>query len=487
MLSRFILFLILITSNSYSVEKHLYIFGGGGDPKGTKTIFDNDLKALGKFAKNSDWKTTVNFDGGHSDTEKIIAERFKSSTNMGDFVESNFDKVLADIEMKIKSKSLKAGDQMLIALDTHGAIKNSGQDSHSVAFARNAATELTNLNGADRLSLDRLKSVINLAKNNNIKLAFIDQSCHSGASLNLADVKDNICIITATGDKHYGYAGSVDLMLFSIPLTFGGKFFREMKPGKNLEEIFLSARSGDSNADFPMISTENGREIQNLLYELMTPFLYYNDQVSSKFNDQYDIKKIDQANCMFDKKYNELIEKLTEFQKMKEFANQVDVFTQLKKALASYRSYQRDYEFKVAQSRNLTDKIDAILKKDYPVFQGSVKDEDTLSWITVDYKAPVKYFQDLYDVEKNKEAKDLWKYNLDIYKTRQKNAAEIMSKLDVNENKSLQGYRDLMNESNKVTTGYAEAVAWEAKKVYKTLYVNNMSKNESNPCRDFVL
>ena len=83
-----IISIIALSINSpliFPNEKHLYILGGGGDPAGDTTIFDTDLKNMSKFANKSDWKTTISFNGGHKNTEKIIKENSESPSALNNY------------------------------------------------------------------------------------------------------------------------------------------------------------------------------------------------------------------------------------------------------------------------------------------------------------------------------------------------------------------------------------------------------------------
>lgn len=94
-------------------------------------------------------------------------------------------------------------------------------------------------------------------------MAIIDTTCHSGSTLALAD--DNTCVISGTGPNHYSYT------------NFSQSFTAAMIKGMNLEEIFLQVRAMGYTAGFPMISTYLGQAVNSILYEKITPFLYYSE------------------------------------------------------------------------------------------------------------------------------------------------------------------------------------------------------------------
>ena len=79
-----------------------------------------------------------------------------------------------------------------------------------------------------------------------------------------------------------------------------------MQKGKNLEEIFLEARIKVDQADYPMISTLAGKLTQDKLYDLLTPYLYYNWGPYHKLDDMYEVSTIESKSCNLEKKYSKL-------------------------------------------------------------------------------------------------------------------------------------------------------------------------------------
>src|SRR5690606_31490044 len=104
--------------------------------------------------------------------------------------------------------------------------------THQIS-AGGRATNLLSLAGGSRVNLDRLENLARMAQEKNIKLAILDFSCHSGASLSLAN--SSTCVIAATGPHSFAYGGASSA-------TFSNAFVNRMAPGKNLEEIYLEAR-----------------------------------------------------------------------------------------------------------------------------------------------------------------------------------------------------------------------------------------------------
>lgn len=479
---KYLIVIFLLSNTVYGNEKLLYVLGGGGDPAGSETIFDGDLKNILKFAKGSSWKTSVSFDGGHSTTEKIIKDNSPAGANKGDFVEQNFEKILAEIRNKLANGELKSGDQLMLLLDTHGA-QNMGEQSHKVALARNAATDLNTLKGARSISLDTLKPIIDLAKEKGVKLAFVDQSCHSGNSLNLANT--DACIISGTGSNHFGYASVYGFLGFAMPYTFSGKFNKLLAPGKNLEDIFLKARMNGDTPDFPMISTTEGKEIQAMLYDLITPYLFYNNKESSKLDDMYSARRIDEISCRSENSFNQLMETIANVEQMKNISLSKNSFVQLKTVLTAYRNYQVEYEKSYKDLKYVSDKIKNIIAKDYPKESGLFADVDLSSIINANYDPSIEAYQNLYDEIKNDSVKKMWKKELEDLKNKKRITLEVMGRLSADDIWKL-GKQKKMLEKSADTYRYAKNVGVSLKKLYNELYSAN-KKAESNPCRDFVL
>ena len=238
-----VLLLFIMVLGSSAQTSHLAIIGGGGEAKGSSTIFDGDLKHISKFARmNPNWITTSSFNGGHSETENII----KSNLNI---TNEPFTKNSCEQLIKTTNGELKSGDQLLIHINSHGARRDvSTEKTHKIATAESALENYETIGGST-VGLDYLKKLTELANHKGIKLAIIDFSCHSGSTLNIAN--KNTCVITSTGPNHYGYTGSDQ--------TFTSLFNSKLEKGKSLEEIYLEAREKYFDKSFPMIFSPQGK------------------------------------------------------------------------------------------------------------------------------------------------------------------------------------------------------------------------------------
>jgi hypothetical protein len=249
----------------FAQEKYLAFIGGGGEPAGDSTIFDDSVREMQGFMSNSGWKPQVSFNGGHAITENLVNNLFSSSSGLTNtpFTSNSFESMIAGYEKKIISGDIKPGDQLMIQINSHGALALSEEGTHSIATSVGVANDLTHLTDVETVSLDRLQKLSELANTKGIQLAILDFSCHSGGTLELQN--PNTCVISASGPRHYGFA------------SFGGEFAKNMQKGKNLEDVFLETFKNHTEPSFPMISTHAGEALQSRLYELMTPYLYFNE------------------------------------------------------------------------------------------------------------------------------------------------------------------------------------------------------------------
>jgi hypothetical protein len=268
------LLIIFITTNLSANEKYLVVLGGGGEPAGKKTIFDHGLKRIGDFSRNHpEYKTEVSFNGGHIETERIIQNSFQNTTNQK-FTNTSFEKIITKYEKMIESGEIKAGDNLLISIDSHGSIKTG--DTHNISTTGEEISDLEKL-GSKTISLDRLKKLTQLAEEKGINLGIIDLSCYSGNTLNLANSKT--CIISGAGSEHYGLASSSSSY-------FSNLMPQNLSRSSNLEEAFLKSRKESSDITYPMISSSSGQLVQQLLYKTLSPYLNYQlPQSPKKFTD----------------------------------------------------------------------------------------------------------------------------------------------------------------------------------------------------------
>lgn len=222
-------------------KKEMIILGGGGDPPGQTTIFDQTLQNLGAFSLENNWNPSVVFDGGHSATERLSklvgGAKAKTATT------ANMKQQIAELKARIAKGELTSGDQVMMTIATHGYPAEASVKSHGVSSTDGM------------FNLDELASLRDLAEKKGVNLAILDFSCHSGNSLKLSS--DKTCVISAAS-TNIGYNNA------------GEQIAAHMKSGLNLEQVYAQARMslGIRSPGTPQISTEAGKKA----YE-MTEFL----------------------------------------------------------------------------------------------------------------------------------------------------------------------------------------------------------------------
>jgi hypothetical protein len=486
MKNKLINFSIFMALSIISLEVHseskkvLYIMGGGGEPKGSATIFDYNLKSIGKFSNNSDWQTTISFNGGHDDTEKIVSTIDKAK-NLGAFTKKTFNDILDEAIKKIESGELGEGDQLMLSLETHGLKKSRNGKTHPIAVSDGGVTYtyVEILKGATSASLDGLEKLAKLAAEKGVKLALIDVSCFSGNLLNIDSEKT--CMISATGRNQYGYLRNRNNS--EAPNAFGDNFFEGMKKGKNLEEIFLDARNeSDAHPDFPMISTEEGRTVNDLLYKMLSPFFDFKNNASTFFEDQYlATRKFETLVCEIGQNHQQLDSLLKKYEEMTGITDklQSDDFRNLRDALGEYRKFQLNYEAILRSKSEAEAEVASLLKTNF-----SFKTYKPLDFIEAEYDESIAFME--VEMKEHPEAKGLWEETILEKRKEKEMALVVKSKLSESSKKKIQDDKDAY-ENLHITYDLARKVSAEARKVYQNLYKMQKDEAKSNPCRDFVL
>lgn len=484
-----------VMAESQVVNKEFYVLGGGGEPEGKSTIFDQEITPMGKFLNSSDWKGTVSFNGGHADTENLIKTKMNKALDAGSFTQENYNKLIDEMISKIQSGKLKKGDQLMVSINSHGAMNNGGK-THLVASSSSAATNMLSLSGSTVVNLDRLEEVAKLASEKGVKLALIDLSCFSGNLLNIKS--DKVCMISSTGKDQFSYSKvpSKDFFLSflfpSTPNTFTGKFNEQFKKGKNLEEIFLKARENGMEADFPMISTNEGRIINDMIYDFIVPYLHFNGQASNTSIDNLRSSYLENANiqeyaCKVEKNYNIFQDLLLEYEKIEKINDLSlgDEFLDLRYALAKYRDYQKGYADLLNQRVELELKIKKILKKDYSADKELWEHSEAMSFLDFNMSEIIFLMEKLKKDEGEKYPETSTKV-LKLLQKRQKISENIKAKI---EDAYPKGVDHLVrfNSLDSHSVKLAEDVSIAARKVYNSLYKKMKDNKAANPCRDFVL
>jgi hypothetical protein len=474
--------LMVFSSLAFAQNKYLVILGGGGEPRGEGTIFDQNLKLMGQFARaHPEYKVDVKFNGGHLKTERIIQEQFKSFTPDHQFTQENFEKTILKYEKMIESGEIKSGDNLLLNIDSHGSVQDG--KTHRISTVGEKITDY-NVLGGKTVSLDRLKKLTELAEKKGVNLGIIDLSCHSGNTLSLANRKT--CVITGAGSEHYGIAGLSERF-------FSNDFARNLSHSSNLEEAFLAARAKRIDITFPMISSPAGIETQKILYESLTPYLHYYTIMPDKFIDFMEEDLLKGKECRVENGFQQLnleIEKL--LKASTDFTSQT-ALNELKDALRKYHNYILDIKLKMQEAGF------GIMKKKHEFCSTIPADpknkilegKECINYYTMeqllqlDFKMVLGYYEkSLNDPTLDASTKAKNKAIIECYKK-----AEEWKKFIISKNPNYLLIADFWNKFPSLssqTRALADGVIHAEEQVYNLIY--KRSKTEaSNPCRNFRL
>ena len=335
--------LTLLFSITSGFATEIAVFGGGGDPSGPTTIFDGALKNLATANANLKMPMSLAFNGGHATTEQIVSTNLHQPNRP--FTLENYNSIIADYIAKINNGQIKAGDQLLITVDTHGAEKdttfNNAELTHQIAINGSVLDPNSSSLSGPNATLDNLKTLADLAIAKNIKLGIVDFRCHSGNSIILGN--QNTCVISASGPNHYGYG------------TFAENFYSNMKKGNSLEEVYLQARKDMPYPSFPMISSDAGLKMNAELYSLLSPYMDYIDRDAHADKLSYYAEHIvlEGKECQRDNDFLILEEKLKKLMQQAGDAFYKQSISDLIVELKKYKNFQDGY-IKDLEKLNLT-------------------------------------------------------------------------------------------------------------------------------------
>ena len=468
-------------STAYSTN-HLVFMGGGGEPAGQTTIFDQDAANLSGLTKSGKWSYQASFNGGHPISEAIINQTFSHPESPNSvFSEKNYNALIDDSLEKMRSGKLKAGDQLLIVIDTHGAEKNDKELSHSIAFkSKSQIADYDSLNGLSIGTLDRLNEIVKLADEQGVKLGIVDMSCHSGATLNLAKKSKNTCVIASSGPNHYAHAG---------PGAFANNFFAEIKQGrlKNLEDLYLKARKDFNNPSFPMISTPAGKAINDELYAQIGPYINYQSETNGKLTKQL----IDLANpieqCREFRNFNKLLTNIEIFQEIADQSN--GDLQSLKELLMVYHEAQQNM-IKNVKSSNV-----GILNKEITIASSTINPRKNQPYYSTNLtvKELLKIDKIQFQLDSEAEFEAVHQFAPDN-KLRKQAHTEYLNNLFKEIDKINKQYPNLASAEEQIrlknerilknTYDIAQSIAQKERTLYQAMYE---AKKAPNPCADFKL
>lgn len=469
-----------------SPRNHYALIGGGGEPhREATTIFDHEVEGFGEFTSRSRgaWQTRAAFNGGHSGTEAMVDRLHGQSPN---FSADSYSDMLRHYKEQISSGSIGRGDQLMIHIASHGAHRLIGQKSHSIS-AGGGMTNLTTGEGSRLVNLDELQEVINLANANGVKLAIIDTSCHSGSSIKLANPQT--CVISSSGPDHYA-AGHY--------IGFGARFSRELRRGRNLEDVFqrtISQRPMPTGYGtqippiygFPMISTSAGSRLQDELYPLLTPYLYSRENnVGLDKLDPFMRRSVQEdPTCELPRQnFQNLIREIQELSATNRRAQTQPLIT----ALQNYENLQRELREGLAaiQTPDLS-RTEEFCRPNPPAYgPGNVCQSVKLSDLTLmDYTSAMNSTRNQLSTQTGP-AREYSQMLLNLYTDMNTRAQQLKNDPELRRSRE---YFSRMTDLSGRTSRLSLAVYTELHKIYPALYREEARRTESapNPCREFVL
>lgn len=476
--------LISFVTLCFSLQAHatdyLMFIGAGGEPaKQSTTLFDSTIKNMATYVNQSPGlKVNVALNGGHSKTEEIIKNSFPGAESKTNFQESDYKRLIENYKKKLENNEMVSGDQFMIYVDSHGAQKYGNLKTHAIATSEGSLTNLNTLAGASVVNLDQLEELKKLAKAKGVKMAIIDGSCHSGNTQSLAD--ENTCVISSTGPNHYAYS------------PFSENFSASMVKGKNLEEIFLETRGKDITAALPMISTQSGQEVTDLLYKKITPFLYHFDNDHDKLTPYLKNHESDESQCLAEESYSSLVETIKKIEELNTVSKKFLWWTRKKMTvnLTNLKSLLASYENSIVKVQSQMKDLGSERLNQKEIFR-TPSQTVQYSWrdlLTTDYKTIVAGLQ-----ERLKSAKDSW----DIGQI--KDLISTYDQANLKKEELIKAQPDLANIIEKenaikksISSNYftAAAIGIEERKLYAALYKSSQEDqplDAPNPCRDFKL
>jgi hypothetical protein len=459
----FLLTLLLFSLSAHAGRFMAYL-GGSGEPPGQTTIFDPTITPIARYAFQGGYSVDVAFDGGHPTTEQIVSSNFPQSQNRL-FTAESYDAVIKQYEEMIRNNAVKSGDQLMLVIDSHGAKRGVADKTHVISTGTTQATDLLSLKGSEFVSLDRLLPLSKLAEEKGVRLAVIDLSCHSGASMPLGNSKT--CVISASGTDTFAYGGPAAGL-------FANTFTNTLSSAKNLEEAFLAARGQSRDRSFPMISTPEGMRLQDRLYPELFRYLNFRQEHNDKLAPEL-TESVTSGSCQQEEgQFRDLIKLSKDIERA---TDGIDL-ENFRRSLAAYHDYRRNLQNElrqvgadvVGQMRRLC--YTTTKCEDFPVSGLLAMNPDT----------QIEYFRRQMATEKNPKDKAHYQ-ELIVFNQNAKIAREEILRQypRINSyNSIIQNYPNI----DKRTEQLAGNVAVESRKVYSLLYRRD---TPTNACRDFVL
>lgn len=167
------------------------LLGGSGDPKGQPyTLFDHSVVMSIDYFQKKQYELTTLHDGDRQRSNEDVSRALKGMP-LKSLTQNNIETAISQIE----DMQLGPNDQVVVVIQTHGNPQKADEKTHCVS-----------IESPQCWSVDRLKT-LQKKLGGKAKLAIIDMSCFSGATLALAD--ENTCVITASNKHEMALAADV--------------------------------------------------------------------------------------------------------------------------------------------------------------------------------------------------------------------------------------------------------------------------------------
>lgn len=228
-------------------RKQMLFIGGGGEGDNPENQFDNSLEAAVLMAQTNNWHVNAVYNFQHPSSAKKMRELGGSKQFTGK--ELSLQQVRRDLralirELEDPNSKWQRGDQLLVAIATHGTL-----DAEQNLVLRLGASR----NDVGSISAE-LKTLVRLAPAKGVKLGLLLGSCYSGngtAELGLDDTAlDKVCVAETSTRGRLSYGNSADSLTANV------------QKAPDLETAFLSYRESPVFSTvpfFPQISTRAGR------------------------------------------------------------------------------------------------------------------------------------------------------------------------------------------------------------------------------------
>lgn len=463
----FLIIILLFCFKAYSLETIL--FGGGGEPEGETTIFDDSLKHLAETQKRMGLKINASFNGGHSTTESILKNQL--GTTATDFIPENFQNTIKEYIAKINSGKIKPGENLLVLVDTHGEPTDENakaETTHDISMAIRGK-----IRGSRLESMSLLKELANVAKDKKINLGIVDFTCHSGNSLFLAN--EYTCVVTASSAKLLGYT------------DFAENFYQSISKGTSLEEVFLKARAESSSQGFPMISTNASKKSTDSILPLLQPYLLYQKGLANKITPylQEVYESGDVGLCKREVEFEKLVKQVEEFEMVNsvmtnKYLGEQNLLTELK----AYKKIQDDI-LSMMRKNNY-----GLLKKQEKFFPNpkNTKSVEYVSWQSIIETKPedIEKFKKYLKESKTKEETKMYQNIISKVEFSLEKKKTILSK-HPELNESIK-FASIINEKSGELYEKSQMISQIGYKLYDRQYKAEKlfePKDEKDACRDF--